>query len=109
MFTGKKTAGTADPLSVDLRKRVVDGLGNEMSRRSRRGRSQRALVRRGSKGRGAVSVGVSNAIRWSSQDERSGDIAPKLMTEIADRRRSKPRPIKSSSLLSAMRFGVDTD
>ena len=37
-------------------------------------------------GRGAVSVGVSNAIRWSSQDERSGDIAPILMTQIADRR-----------------------
>jgi hypothetical protein len=41
----KEPAGTADPLSVDLRKRVVDGVGNETSRRpaarSFRGRVER--------------------------------------------------------------------
>jgi transposase len=54
----------AEPLSVDLRKRVVAAVKNGMSRRRAASKFQ---------------VGVSSAIRWTAQADASGDLAPKAM------------------------------
>jgi len=52
----------AEPLSVDLRKRVVAAIKGGMSRRGAAAHFQ---------------VGVSSAIRWAAQVEKSGDLSPK--------------------------------
>ena len=70
----------AEPLSVDLRKRVVEAVKTGMSRRRAAAKFQ---------------VGVSSAIRWTSQAETSGDLAPKPMGAIGDRGRSKRRRRRS--------------
>lgn len=54
----------AEPLSTDLRERVVAAVRGGMSRR------QAAAHFR---------VGVSSAIRWVAQAERTGDLRPKPM------------------------------
>ena len=60
----------AEPLSVDLRRRVVDAVGNGMSRR------QAAAQFR---------VGVSSAIRWTSRPRRAATSRPSRWAGIADR------------------------
>jgi transposase len=52
----------AEPLSVDLRQRVVAAIKSGMSRR-------RAAAH--------FRVGVSSAIRWAAQAEKVGDLSPK--------------------------------
>jgi transposase len=52
----------AEPLSIDLRKRVVAAIKGGMSRRGAAAHFQ---------------VGVSSAIRWAAQVEKSGDLSPK--------------------------------
>ena len=54
----------AEPLSVDLRERVVAAIEGGMSRR------QAAAHFR---------VGVSSAIRWMARAQRTGDVRPKPM------------------------------
>ena len=54
----------AEPLSVDLRKRVVAAIRGGMSRR-------RAAAH--------FRIGVSSAIRFAAQSEASGDLRPKPM------------------------------
>jgi transposase len=80
----------AEPLSVDLRKRVVDAVRNGMSRR-------RAAAQ--------FRVGVSSAIRWSSQAETSGDIAPKPM---GGDRRSAAIEAQAETILSLMAATPDS-
>ena len=52
----------AEPLSIDLRKRVVDAVISEMSRRQAAEHFK---------------VGTSSAIRWVARALTTGDIAPK--------------------------------
>jgi transposase len=54
----------AGPLSVDLRKRVVEAIKGGMSRRRAAAHFQ---------------VGVSSAIRFAAQSEASGDLRPQPM------------------------------
>ena len=58
----RRPAGMAEPLSIDLRERVVAAVKGGMSRR-------RAAAH--------FRVGVSSAIRWAAQVETTGDLSPK--------------------------------
>ena len=72
----------ADPLSVDLRERVVAAIEGGMSRR------QAAAHFR---------VGVSSAIRWMARAQNTGDIRPKRM---GGDHRSAPIEAQAQFLLS---------
>ena len=80
----------AEPLSVDLRKRVVDAVKNGMSRRRAAAKFQ---------------VGVSSAIRWTSQAETSGDLAAKPM---GGDRRSAAIEAQAGTILSLMAATPDS-
>ena len=80
----------AEPLSVDLRRRVVDAVRSGMSRR------QAAAQFR---------VGVSSAIRWTSQAEASGDLAPKPM---GGDRRSAAIEAQAETILSLVAATPDS-
>jgi transposase len=80
----------AEPLSVDLRKRVVAAVKNGMSRRRAASKFQ---------------VGVSSAIRWTAQADASGDLAPKAM---GGDRRSAAIEAQAGTILSLMAATPDS-
>jgi len=80
----------AEPLSVDLRKRVVAAVKNGMSRRRAASKFQ---------------VGVSSAIRWTAQADASGDLAPKAM---GGDRRSGAIEAQAETILSLMAATPDS-
>ena len=80
----------AEPLSVDLRKRVVAAVKNGMSRR-------RAALK--------FQVGVSSAIRWTAQADASGDLAPKAM---GGDRRSAAIEAQAGTILSLVAATPDS-
>ena len=80
----------AEPLSVDLRKRVVAAVKNGMSRRRAASKFQ---------------VGVSSAIRWTAQADASGDLAPKAM---GGDRRSAAIEAQAGTILSLVAATPDS-
>ena len=80
----------AEPLSVDLRKRVVAAVKNGMSRRRAAAKFQ---------------VGVSSAIRWTAQACASGDLAPKAM---GGDRRSAAIEAQAGTILSLVAATPDS-
>ena len=80
----------AEPLSVDLRKRVVAAVKNGMSRRRAAAKFQ---------------VGVSSAIRWTAQADASGDLAPKAM---GGDRRSAAIEAQAGTILSLVAATPDS-
>ena len=74
----------AEPLSVDLRRRVVDAIKGGMSRR-------RAAAH--------FRVGASSAIRWVAQAETVGDLSPKPQGRD---RRSGAIEAQAETILSAL-------
>ena len=80
----------AEPLSVDVRKRVVAAVKNGMSRRRAASKFQ---------------VGVSSAIRWTAQADASGDLAPKAM---GGDRRSAAIEAQAGTILSLVAATPDS-
>ena len=78
----------AEPLSLDLRERVVEAVKGGMSRRRAAGR-----------------VGVSSAIRWVAQAETCGDLRPKPM---GGDRRSAAIEAQAETILSLLAEQPDT-
>lgn len=80
----------AEPLSLDLRERVVEAVKGGMSRR-------RAAAH--------FRVGVSSAIRWVAQAEACGDLRPKPM---GGDRRSAAIEAQADTILSLLAEEPDT-
>jgi transposase len=80
----------AEPLSLDLRVRVVEGVKGGMSRR---------------RAAGLFRVGVSSAIRWVAQAETCGDLRPKPM---GGDRRSAAIEAQAETILSLLAEQPDT-
>jgi transposase len=74
----------AEPLSTDLRRRVVDAVKGGMSRRQAAAHFK---------------VGVSSAIRWVAQSLRTGDVTPKRQ---GGDRRSKAIEAQADFILSLL-------
>ena len=79
----------AEPLSIDLRKRVVDAVISEMSRRQAAEHFK---------------VGTSSAIRWVARALTTGDIAPKPQ---GGDRRSAAIEAEADFILSLLGAGGD--
>jgi transposase len=74
----------AEPLSIDLRKRVVEAIKGGMSRRRAAAHFQ---------------VGVSSAVRWAAQSEKTGDLAPR---PLGGDRRSAAVEAQADTILSLL-------
>jgi transposase len=80
----------AEPLSMDLRERVVAAVKGGMSRRQAAGHFR---------------VGVSSAVRWVVQAETTGDLRPKPM---GGDRRSAAIEAQAETILSLLAEQPDT-
>jgi transposase len=80
----------AEPLSIDLRERVVAVVEGGMSRRQAAGHFR---------------VGVSSAVRWVVQAETTGDLRPKSM---GGDRRSAAIEAQAETILSLLAEQPDT-